>query len=233
MIKTYRDLPYKKVYLYRPLLLMGGITILILIIGLFKTGEISLVALLILMLFSIIFFLVPILILYFNYKKFNKDMALHIANHHMTVETSSRKSTFEPKDIDYVEFNLSFSLYTNRWRLFFWDEYYYALIKLKNGEMLVITCLLCDELVHLLPTELVKKRRRIFPLVDLNFEKKQNMVRIENQAEHEKKTQAFIVKFRHKSILELQSIINNKTEYQAEAVQAARLLLEEKKQTIL
>lgn len=222
--KIYKNLPYKKIYLYRFVVLMILISLLIPLFGLLKSGTISLFATLAMLIWTISFYLLPMLILYFNYRSYNKYTILQISNNGITYKDGLQKRAFPFEEIEYVEFNLSYPLYENRWRLAFWDEYYYALVKLKDGEKYIITCLLCDELKEIIPIDLIKKRRRVFPLVQIKEKIKLSNL-VNDNILFEKKVQSFIIKFKNKSELELQNIVKSKNEYQSEAVQAAKKLL--------
>lgn len=223
--KIYKNLPNKKIYLYRSILFMILISMLIPLFGILKSREISLVALVVMLIWTSALYLMPMLVLYFNYRKFNKDVVLKTKNASIVFEDKLKKRMFTFNEVAYIEFNLSYPLYENRWRLFFWDEYYYALIKLKSGEKFIITCLLCDELKEMIPASLIRKRRRVFPLVQLEEDVKSENKRIDKSIEFEKKVEVFMIKFKHKSELELQNIVKSENEYQSEAVQAAKKLL--------
>lgn len=223
--KTYRNLTNKKIYLYRPLFLMLLTFIGVLSILFLKYGEFSLIIFLVSLSWTLVFFIFPLLILDFNYSKYNKNMVLNLSNTSICIRTKSKKIAFELDDIDYVEFNLSVTSYYKHMGIAFWNEYYYVLIQLRGGEKYIITCLLCDELEDFIPTKLIKKRMRIFPLVEIRT--KQEIV-IE-KSELERKTQVFINKLKHKTLSELENIINNKNQYLPEAVEAAKKLLELKK----
>ena len=227
--KSYTNLPYKRIYLFRFLFFMLLIESAILTYFAYTTVslDVFLKVSYVVTAWTLIIFLIPMLILYFNYSKYNKNTVLNLSIDSINIESKSKKSTFELDDIDYVEFNLSFPLYENRWRLAFWDEYYYALIKLKNGEKHIITCLLCDELQELIPAHLIKKRKRFFPLVEMRTTEEIAIKKhISDKSELERKSQVFINKLKHKSVSELQEIINNKTQYLPEAIEAAKKLLE-------
>ena len=224
--KVYKNLPYKRTFFLRAILIILIIE-LIAIFSLVYTNplDISFKIMRVMLLFTISVYLTPLLILYFNYYNYNKSTALEISNNVIIYKSALKNRMFTFNEVAYIEFNLSYPLYENRWRLFFWDEYYYALIKLKSGEKFIITCLLCDELKEMIPASLIRKRRRVFPLVQLEEDVKSENKRIDKSIEFEKKVEVFMIKFKHKSELELQNIVKSENEYQSEAVQAAKKLL--------
>jgi len=119
----------------------------------------------IVVLWILVLYLIPLLILYFNYSKVNKNNVFIFDKESIIFNDGVNKNNFKLEDIECIELNLSIPLYNKRYRLFFWDEYFYALLKLKNGKKLYITCLLCDELEKFIPKHLFKRKERIFPLI--------------------------------------------------------------------
>ncbi|MHA7057059.1 hypothetical protein ACWGOQ_0007560 [Aquimarina sp. M1] len=178
------------------------------------------------MLWGILVYLLPLLILFFNYRKKNRNISLKIENHNIHYYNNKENLnsfTFRVESIDKVVFNQSFPLYYNNVRLFFWDEYYYALVRLKNGEKIVVTCLLCDEFEKFIPSHLIVEKRRLFPLIDLSSSS--SSIRQGKENNNNERINALMSKFKSKSQEELENIILNEGSYQKEAVQAARNLL--------
>lgn len=166
MNRKYINLPNRKVYLLRFVLIITIIASAIILFLLFTTRTyVFTTSVLVLLVWTLIFYLIPLLILYFNYKKVNKDSVLIIKDEFISFENKSSQEIFTVNEIEFIELNMSIPLYNKRIRLFFWDEYYYALIKLKNGEILFVTCLLCDKLEEFFPEELFLRKERLFPLV--------------------------------------------------------------------
>lgn len=223
----YSNLPRSKVYLKR-----FCIIILLIIIALssffYLTNDfnIFLKILKVLLLWTLIVYLLPLLYLYFTYKKENKFTSLNFFEGNIIVEDLNSSIKFSVKDISYVELNLSFPLFYNRHRLFFWDEYFYSKIVLFNGDYFYITCLLCDELEKFIPKELMLKKRRIFPLISSSSktELKSNHSSIVEDYTI-KKIQVFIEKFKDKPLKELYNITDNPKKFQKPAVEAARKLI--------
>ncbi len=166
MNRKYINLPNRKIYLLRFILIISIIASAIILFLLFTTTtHVFTTSVLVLLIWTLIFYLIPLLILYFNYKKVNKDSVLIIRDESISLEDKSTQETFTVNEIEFIELNMSIPLYNKRIRLFFWDEYYYALIKLKNGKILFVTCLLCDKLEEFLPEELFLRKERMFPII--------------------------------------------------------------------
>lgn len=223
MTKIYSNLSYKKVFLYRYLLIIVLVNIGLFSFFFFKTSSFksTLNILGIILLFETIFYLIPLLILYFNYWNINKGVTLEVSNNSFVYDDGKLKSSFTVDKIAEVELNLSGNLYDKFVRLFFWDEYYYADINLVNGENFYITCLLCNEIEELVPLDLIKRRRRILPLIRPSEKMELKNKNIRNKTQSEKKVQQFLLKFKDKSKGELENIIENSNQYQKEAIQAA------------
>ncbi len=216
-------MPYKKTFLYKPLLLMGIINIGILLFFLIGSSlNKALIIIQLLLLWGVVGYLAPLLILFFNYQKVNNKATLEIVDNKFIYRKNKGSISFDISDIDKVILNLSFPLYHRDLRLFFWDEYYYAFIKLKNGEDLVVTCLLCDEIEKLIPKNVIVRKRRFFPLISTP---EPETVQDNFSKEYDQRVKSLMVKFESKSQNELKNIIDNKEKFQEAAVEAAKNLL--------
>jgi hypothetical protein len=173
---------------------------------------------------SLVVYLIPLLIIFFDYYKSNNNCTFKISEKGYLYSEKNEIIEFGINEIEKVVFNLSYPLFDKRIRLFFWDEYFYTRIKLKNGKNIFITCLLCDELESIIPTNLIERKKRIFPLIN----KKEKTRTVENKAEFEKRNEKLTLIFKEKSKSELIEIINNKTKYQKGAVEIANQLLKKK-----
>lgn len=227
--KIYSGLTNRKVYLFRFVFIMLFIAAG-LIVYLFYTTPLDIFYKLLYVLTTLTFFvyLGPLLILYFNYSRENKTVVFEIKNDTLIFKKDASEDVFTIEDIDFVEFNFSVPLYNKQLRLFFWDEYYYAKIKLVNEDVFYITCLLCDDIEGFIPEILIKRRRRVFPLIQYKQEVKSDYKRIQEDVQSEEKVQRFIIKFKDKSQIELQHIIKNPSQYQKEAVEAALHIIQTK-----
>jgi hypothetical protein len=225
MNKEYSNLQNRKIYLYRALFLCLGIYSVFLILSLSQNElNINLKVIKAVSIWSLIVYLIPLLIIYFDYYKSNNNSTFKISGKIFLYSENNEVIEFGINEIEKVVFNLSYPLFDKRIRLFFWDEYFYTQIKLKNGRNIFITCLLCDELEIIIPTNLIERKKRIFPLIN----KKQKTQIVENNVETGKRNEKLTLIFKEKSKSELIEIINNRTKYQKEAVEIANQLLKEK-----
>lgn len=171
---------------------------------------------------SSIFYLVPLVFIHFSYYKTNKNSILTISEKRFLFSEKNELIEFGLNEIKKVVFNLSYTLYDRRFRWFFWDEYFYAQIYLKNGKNIFITCLLCDELETIIPLKLIRRKKRIFPIIKNISQEKVNE---ENNIQTKKRIEKLTLNFKGKTKSELTEIINNKDKYQKEAVEIANQVL--------
>ena len=124
-------------------------------------------------LFTSIFYLIPLIVLFRNYLKHNEHLELYIEDNgdfkliQKNKLTDSKKSLVE-SDINLINLNLSHTLYDKRMRLLYWDELFYYEIVLKTKEKIYISCLLCDELIEHFPNVKNNRIKRIFPNIKIN-----------------------------------------------------------------
>lgn len=119
--------------------------------------------------FTFIFYLGPLLILIFNYILKNKRASLKI---HFDKDipdkieylSRGRNIHFKVEDIQNIEWNMSITSYENRYKWFFWDEYFYYKIILKDGSQIFVPCILCDSIDEIFENNNLKKIKRYYPI---------------------------------------------------------------------
>lgn len=173
-IKCSVDLKKKKKYYYNFLFkyLLINILTLIFLSCFFESTHILKVSF---GLFGItsIWFVFPLLILYLNYMKYNKNDELIIRNGiELTLYDRKNKQSFRLNDIEVIEIHLPITLYQKRTTWLYWDELFYYNIIFKNGNTYPISCLLCD-FIDDLPKYRFQKIKRFFPII--KKVKKQNL----------------------------------------------------------
>ena len=226
MNNEYSNLPNSKIYFYRALLFCLIIYIAIFIFALNQNNlNIAIKVMAGVSIWSLSFYVIPLIYIHFNYYRKNRNSILKINENGISISRKNDLVEFEFSEIKKVEFNFSYPLYDKRFRWFFWDEYFYAEVFLKNGENLIITCLLFDKLETIIPSKLIKRKKRIFPYI-----KKENLNTIEKETkiQTEKRIENLTLRFKKKSESELNEIINNKNKYQKEAIEIANQILKEK-----
>ena len=174
---------------------------------------------------SLSFYIIPLFYIHFNYYKKNRNNILKINENGISISQQNDLVEFKFSEIKKVEFNFSYPLYDKRFRWFFWDEYFYAEVHLKNGKNLIITCLLFDKLEAIIPSNLIKRKKRIFPYIK---KKNLNTIEKETKIQTKKRIENLTLSFKQKSKSELNEIINNKNQYQKEAIEIANQILKEK-----
>jgi hypothetical protein len=226
MNNKYSNLPNSKVYFYRALLFCFIIDIGIFIFALYQNNlNIAIKVMAGVSIWSLCVYIIPLIYIHFNYYIENKNSILKLTENGISISRKNDLVVFEFNEIKKVEFNFSYTLYDKRFRWFFWDEYFYAEVHLKNGENLIITCLLFDQLETIIPLKLIKRKKRIFPYI-----KKLNVSTIEKNTKIQtgKRIKNLTLSFKKKSKSELSEIINNKNKYQKEAIEIANQILKEK-----
>ncbi len=173
MNNKYSNLPNSKIYFYRALFFCLIIYIILFIFSLHQTNlNIAIKIMAIVSIWSLSFYIIPLVFIHFNYYKINRNSILNITQKGFLLSQRNDSVEFDFNEIKKVVFNLSYPLYDKRFRLFFWDEYFYAQVYLKSGKNIIITCLLFDKLEAIIPSNLIKRKKRIFPYIKkLNHEK--------------------------------------------------------------
>lgn len=179
-------------------------------------------------LISSIFFLIPLLVLFFNYYFYNKDSIFEIRDNVFYYEEKGKINEFNISELEKVTMNVTSSRESSFPSFFFWHQYFYSHFELKSGESIFITCLLNDDIENIIPSKLLKKQIRIIPLVKTK-ESLEFKIRNENLKKNQlDKIENFKIKFKEKSVEDLDIIVNSKEQYQLEAVKAAKELIKEK-----
>lgn len=159
-------------YLYTPIL--GGVLMDILLIVLFIyfkdiSIEKSLILFLFLFLFMSILIFIPLIILYFNHSKVNKGRSLELSKKEdenlFQLKNSTEIHSFSEEDIINVNFFLTAPVYRKSTRWLFWDEFFYYIIRLKNGKSITITCLLCENFNQFVSKDKIIKKKVFFPYI--------------------------------------------------------------------
>lgn len=159
----------KTKYLYRPLAQMIGLDILIILFFSFnkQLNQLILLALFVFVI-SFVFYIGPLLLLFFTYYKENKDVTLLISNDSSRDNSSSNEDSIielDHSNILKIEKHLSHPSYDERMHWFFWDKFFYYKIRFEDSTELYVTCLLCDSLEVHFQNVPFKKIKRWFPAV--------------------------------------------------------------------
>lgn len=108
----------------------------------------------------------PALYLHLEYWLINKDEEYEIRDFEIILRKKGKEHCYKNKDIEKIIFYLSPSLYKNSsLQIFPMEGYHYAIVKLKNGDDLVLTCLLApriDEALKQIKGVLFERRKKMF-----------------------------------------------------------------------
>lgn len=118
------------------------------------------------LLFTILFYLGPLVYLFFNYTKSNKNQEFQfIDNSELVIKIGKLKKTISFSDIKRLEIHVSKTAFENRMKWFFWDELFYYKLVLKNEEKIIITCYVGNDIEKYFKPKKIKKIERIFPKI--------------------------------------------------------------------
>ena len=154
-------------YFIVPMIVQLIITLTLVVINLFTSENVDSVrfvesmARLLLLLMWYLF--VPLIVFYYNYSKKNKD-AIFILDSSQGMyeyqnENENERILFKRQDIDKIEVHVSIPSYHNRIIWLFWQDFFYSSIQLKNGKKVIITCLMCDNLIDHFNADLIVRKK--------------------------------------------------------------------------
>jgi len=160
-----------KKYFYRPLIIILLFDILGFVFIIFYKKmdlQTSMIVFLGIILFSLVFYLIPLMLLFTNHTKNNKDFQLSIIendeNNIFKFTNKNDRITFSESDVKKIVLHLTPPVYDDRTRWFFWDDYFYTKI-ITNENELKISCLLCDDFSKYISKEKIIKEKTFFPLL--------------------------------------------------------------------
>lgn len=112
-----------------------------------------------------ILYLIPLLLLYFNHRNKSKSTVLIIDNQkkQFTYSSSNKILKFVIKDIKKIELFLTPTAYDKRIDWLFFGKYHYSKIFIKNGDIIKISCLVCDDINDIFPSELIIRKKKFIP----------------------------------------------------------------------
>lgn len=114
---------------------------------------------------AFLFFVLPGIYLHIEYWFINKDEKYIIAQDSITQVKKGKEETYYSNDIKKIIVYGSATLFKTWFHLSAMEQYHFARIFLKNGETMVITCLLTprvDKSLEILKDVDIKKRKGLF-----------------------------------------------------------------------
>ena len=121
----------------------------------FVKGWVSILSYIMLLLY------IPLIIFYYNYSKINKGATFIIDSSQEIYEyqKENERILFKRQDIDKIEVHVSIPSYHNRIIWLFWQDFFYSSIQLKNGKNVIITCLMCDNLIDYFDEDMFVRKK--------------------------------------------------------------------------
>ncbi len=125
------------------------------------------ITVLVLIVWSILY-LFPLFLLYFNHRFYSKSIVFTFeeANDNLSYHSSKKDIIFTMDDIEKVELYLTPNAYKKfiDWQYF--GKYHYSKIYIKTGEIIYISCLVCDEIEDIIPEKFIKKKKKYIPIIE-------------------------------------------------------------------
>ena len=122
------------------------------------------------MIFTFVFCDLPFLFIYFNHANSNLHLSFSLqkkANTFKCIVESKGKEvkTFLIDDIDKIIVHQSHPVYDDRLATMIWDRFFYYEIFLLNGDRIILSCLVVDDLELYLKSDLFIKRKVFFCMI--------------------------------------------------------------------
>jgi len=130
-----------------------------------KDLEQSYFLLLVLLLGWFLFFQLPLLILFFNHLKHSKSTKLKVSGEGINFTDGFRKIIFKKDEIEKLTLSLTPPYYYKRIDFLYFGHYSFLTIVLKNGEKLVLSCLVLDKPTRIFKKNLIERKKNNFPLI--------------------------------------------------------------------
>lgn len=152
-------------YFIVPMIVQLIITLTLVVINLYTSNNVGsdrfVESLFMLLLFLMFFLFVPLIIFYYNYSKINKGATFIIDSSQEIYEyqKENERILFKKQDIDKIEVHVSIPSYHNRIIWLFWQDFFYSSIQLKNGKNVIITCLMCDNLIDHFDEDMIVRKK--------------------------------------------------------------------------
>ncbi|WP_422107272.1 hypothetical protein [Winogradskyella sp.] len=158
-------------YLYKSLLitfLAHILTAFLILIYNSKTESASVLSIVFIAVISawILFFATPLIILYFNHRQKSKSVNFKVNNDKSYIyKTKSELIKFNNDNIEKIELNLSPPKYDKRIDFLYFGMYHFTRIYTHEDRVIDLSCLVFDKTEEVFPKELIRKRKKIFPLL--------------------------------------------------------------------
>ena len=113
----------------------------------------------------LLFFILPLCILYYNHKKFSKSVIFEIDDEDYCYKTKTEIINFSKDDITNIKLWLSPPSYDKRIDFLYFGKYHFATITTKQNKSINLSCLVFDEIESNFPEELVERKKKLFPVM--------------------------------------------------------------------
>lgn len=111
----------------------------------------------------LLFFMLPLCILYFNHRKFSKSVIFEIDGEDYSYKTKTNTINFNKEDILKIELWLSPPSYDKRIDFLYFGKYHFVTINTIKNQSIDISCIVFDKTESIFPEELIERKKKLFP----------------------------------------------------------------------
>ena len=115
-----------------------------------------------------IVFGLPLFLLYFNHRKYSKNVRLEYDGNTFIYSNKNNIIKFTINDIKEIELWLTPPSYDERIDWQFFGKYHFTKLILQQNQIINISCLVFDETEDIFPKELIRKKKKMFPFMKIS-----------------------------------------------------------------
>lgn len=116
----------------------------------------------------LVFFQLPLTVLYLNHKKHSRTVRFEINDIDFVYSNKNESISFKQEDIRKIILSLSPTAYSNRIDFLYFGHFNFTTIYLKNGTLIKLSCLVFDKTIEYFEASLITKQSLIFPIMKKN-----------------------------------------------------------------
>ncbi|TXK78897.1 hypothetical protein [Mesonia sp. K4-1] len=113
----------------------------------------------------LLFFMLPLCILYFNHRKFSKSVVFEINDKDYSYKTKTDVINFNEEDIINIKLWLSPPSYDKRIDFLYFGKYHFATINTKQNKSFNLSCLVFDKIESVFAEKLIERKKKLFPIM--------------------------------------------------------------------
>lgn len=110
----------------------------------------------------------PLFLLYFNHRKYSKNVNFEILGDNFLYNKNNKITNFSINDINEIELWLTPPAYEDRIDWQFFGKYHFTKIIMNSGEEIFISCLVFDKTKEIFQEKLINRKKKFFPFMKEN-----------------------------------------------------------------